>query len=88
MGRLDHFVRQARTFLRSVRLNARAGLLATDLLQARHPGHRRVLKLRLHRALRRAANWPVETFGTRAGVFGLTGNVIDNYVTRVRHRGQ
>jgi hyaluronoglucosaminidase len=86
VGRLEDFVRQARPFLRSVRLNARAGLLATDLLQARHPDRERGLELRLHRALRRAARWPVETFGTRAGVFGLTGNVIDGYVSRVRDR--
>jgi hyaluronoglucosaminidase len=86
VGRLEHFVRQARPFLRSVRLNATAGLLATDLLQARHSEDRRRLERRLHRALRRAARWPVETFGTRAGVFGLTGNVIDGYVSRVRRR--
>ncbi len=83
---LQPFVRQARPFLRSVRLNARAGLLATDLLQVRTVGKRQHLRRRLHRALRRAARWPSETYGTRVGLYGLTGNVIDGYVARVRHR--
>ena len=82
---LRHFVRQARPFLRSVRLNARAGLIATDLLQAGHRD-RRHLRRRLHRALRRASRWPSESFGTRTSLYGLTGNVIDRYVARVRHR--
>jgi hyaluronoglucosaminidase len=84
VGRLRQFVRQARPFLRSVRLNARAGILATDLLQARHPGQRQRLRGRLRRALRKAAHWPSD--GSRAGIEGLTGNVIDGYVTRVRDR--
>lgn len=83
---LQPFVRQARPFLRSVRLNARAGLLATDLLQARTSGKRQRLRHRLHRALGRAARWPSETYGTRVGLYGLTGNVIDGFVTRVRYR--
>ena len=83
---LRHFVRQARPVLRSVRLNARAGLIATDLLGAKHAVERRRLRHRLHRALRRAANWPSESFGTRSGIYGLTGNVIDRYVARVRQR--
>jgi hyaluronoglucosaminidase len=86
VGRLKHLVRQAGPFLRSVRLNARAGLLATELLQARRPGERQRLRRRLHRALRRAQRYPVETFGTRRGTYGLTGNVIDGYVARVRDR--
>lgn len=84
--RLEHFVRQARPFLRSARLNANAGLLATDLLQTRGPRRRAELRRRLHRTLRRAARFRAETFGSRAGVRGLAGNVIDRYVTRVRHR--
>ncbi len=84
--RLDHFLRQARPFLRSVRLNARAGLLATDLLQARRAENRKRLRLRLRRAMKRADRWPAKTFGSRAGVYGLTANVIDGYVARVRHR--
>ena len=83
---LQPFVRQARPFLRSVRLNARAGLLATDLLQARTAGKRQRLRHRLRRAMGRAARWPSETYGTRVGLYGLTGNVIDGYVARVRHR--
>ncbi|HEY8867533.1 MAG TPA: beta-N-acetylglucosaminidase domain-containing protein, partial [Solirubrobacteraceae bacterium] len=83
---LQPFVRQARPFLRSVRLNARAGLLATQLLQVRTVGKRQHLRHRLHRAMRRAARWPSETYGTRVGLYGLTGNVIDGYVARVRHR--
>lgn len=83
---LRHFVRQARPFLRSVRLNARAGLVATDLLQAKQRGKQLRLRRNLHRALRRAARWPAESFGTRSGVYGLTGNVIDRYVATVRKR--
>ena len=88
VGRLHPFVRQARPFLRSVRLNARAGLIATDLLQTKrkHRRHLRHLRHRLHRALRRAARWPSESFGTRTHLYGLTGNVIDRYVASVRHR--
>jgi hyaluronoglucosaminidase len=84
--RLDHFLRQARPFLHSVRLNARAGLLATDLLQTRRTENRKLVRLRLRRAMRRADRWPAKTFGSRAGVYGLTANVIDGYVARVRHR--
>ena len=83
---LHPFVRQARPFLRSVRLNARAGLVATDLLEATHRSKQRHLRRHLHRALRRAARWPAESFGTRSGVYGLTRNVIDRYVARVRER--
>lgn len=86
VGRLGHFVGQARPFLRSARLNARAGLLATELLQARSAGKRKHLRQRLRRARRRAARWPSETFGTRVGLYGLSGNVIDHYVSRVRDR--
>ncbi len=86
VGGLRPFVRQARPFLRSVRLNARAGLIATDLLQARHRGPRRHLRHRLHRALRRAARWPSQSFGSRSRLNGLTGNVIDRFVASVRHR--
>ena len=86
VGGLRHFVRQARPFLRSVRLNARVGLVATDLLQARHRSERRHARRHLRRALRRAARWPAESFGTRTGVYGLSGNVIDRYVARVRER--
>lgn len=86
VDRLEQFVRQARPFLRSVRFNARAGLLATDLLLARRPVERRRLRHRLRRALRRAERWPAETFGTRIGLYGMTGNVIDGYVARVRYR--
>jgi hyaluronoglucosaminidase len=86
VGGLRHFVSQARPFLRSVRLNARVGLVATDLLQAKHRAERRHVRRHLHRALRRAARWPAESFGTRSGVYGLAGNVIDRYVARVRER--
>jgi hypothetical protein len=86
VDRLDPFVRQARRFLRSVRLNARAGLLATDLLQTHGKANRKRLRLRLRRAMRRADRWPAKTFGSRVGVYGLTANVIDGYVARVRHR--
>jgi hyaluronoglucosaminidase len=84
VGGLRHLVREARPFLRSVRLNARAALLATDLLQAPRAAQRRQLRRRLRRALRRAAGWPAETYGSRVGVYGLAGNVIDGYVDRVR----
>jgi hyaluronoglucosaminidase len=84
--RLRHFVAQARPYLRSTRLNADAGLIATDLLQARHRKERRELRLRLRGALRRAARAPTETYGSRAGVLGLTGNVIDRFAKRVRFR--
>jgi hypothetical protein len=84
VGRLDHFVRQAGPFLRSVRLNAHAGLIATDLLMARGAKRRAHLRIRLRRALRRAARCPAETYGSRTRVYGLTGNVIDGYVNRVR----
>jgi hyaluronoglucosaminidase len=83
---LRPFVRQARPILRSVRLNARAGLLATDLLMARRSTERRHLRQRLRRAQHRAARWPSETFGTRFGLYGMTGNVIDAFADRVRHR--
>ena len=84
---LHPFVRQARPFLRSVRTSTpRVGLVATDLLEAKHRAKRRHVRRHLHRALRRAARWPAESFGTRSGVYGLTGNVIDRYVTRVRER--
>jgi hyaluronoglucosaminidase len=83
---LAPFVSQARPFLRSARLNARVGLLATELLQARGVGERERLRRGLQRARRRAARWPSETFGTRTGVYGLSGNVIDSYVLRVRIR--
>jgi hypothetical protein len=86
VGRLRQFVRQARPFLRSVRLNAKAGILATDLLQARHRPQQRRLRVRLRQALRQAARWPSETYGSRAGIEGLTGNVIDGYVASVRDR--
>ncbi len=86
VGRLRQFVRLARPFLRSVRLNARAGILATDLLQARHRPQQRRLRARLRRALRHAARWPSETYGSRAGIEGLTGNVIDGFVAHVRDR--
>jgi hypothetical protein len=36
--------------------------------------------------LRQAARWPSETYGSRAGIEGLTGNVIDGYVAQVRDR--
>jgi hypothetical protein len=84
--RLRHFVRQARPVLRSVRLNARAGLLATHLLQAGRPAERRRLRQRLRRALLRAERSPSESFGTRIGLYGMSGNVIDDFVARVRHR--
>jgi hyaluronoglucosaminidase len=84
--RLRPFVRQARPILRSARLNARAALIATDLLQARGAAERLRLRQRLRRASRRAARWPSETFGTRSGLYGMTDNVIDGYVQRVRQR--
>jgi hyaluronoglucosaminidase len=80
------FVRQAWPFLRSVQLNARAGLLAADLLAARTSGERQRLRHRLQRALGRAASWPSQTYGTRSGLYGLTGNVVDDFVSRVRFR--
>lgn len=83
---LRHFVRQARPFMRSVRLNARAALLATALLQADGAHERRRLHRKLRRARRRAARWPAETYGTRAGIYGLIPNVIDRYVARARER--
>ena len=83
---LRPFVRQARPILRSVRLNARVGLLATDLLMARRSGERRHLRHRQRRAQGRAAHFPSETFGTRFGLYGMTGNVIDAFADRVRHR--
>jgi hyaluronoglucosaminidase len=86
VGRLRPFVRQARPFLRSVRLNARAGIIATDLLRSRHARQRGRLRGRLRRAVRQAARWPSETYGSRAGIEGLTGNVIDGYVAQVRER--
>ena len=86
VARLRTFVRQARPYLHSVRLNARAGLLATDLLEARRAGVRRDLGHRLRAALRRARRFPVQTYGTRTGIYGLAGNVIDGYVARVRAR--
>jgi hyaluronoglucosaminidase len=84
--RLRHFVAQARPYLRSTRLNADAGLIATELLQSRHRGDRLKLRRQLQKALRRAARAPTETYGSRAGVLGLTGNVIDRFVARVRSR--
>jgi hyaluronoglucosaminidase len=83
---LREFVHQARPFLRSARINARAGLIATDLLRAGAPAERRRLRHRLRRALRRAESWPAETFGTRIGVYGLAGNVIDGYAERALRR--
>jgi hypothetical protein len=44
------------------------------------------LRGRLRRALRQAARWPSETYGSRAGIAGLTGNVIDGYAALVRDR--
>jgi len=40
----------------------------------------------LRQALGRAARWPSQTYGTRSGLYGLTGNVIDDFVSRVRFR--
>jgi hyaluronoglucosaminidase len=84
--RLRHFVSQAQPYLRSARVNARAALIATDLLEAHDAGQRRDLRHRLKRAVRRARNSPVETFGTREGSEDLAGNLIESYVARVRSR--
>ena len=81
---LRPFLRKARPFVGSVRLNARVGLLATDLLLA--GDEREQLRRGLRQARRRAARWPSETFGSREGVYGLSGNVIDDYVAKVRRR--
>ena len=81
---LRPFLRKARPFVDSVRLNARVGLLATDLLLA--GDEREQLRRGLRQARRRAARWPSETFGSREGVYGLSGNVIDDYVAKVRRR--
>jgi hyaluronoglucosaminidase len=83
---LRHFVEQARPILHSVRLNAHAGLVATDLLMARGPAQRRHLRHRLRRALRSAARFPSESFGTRYGLYGMAPNVIDGFADRVRQR--
>jgi hypothetical protein len=84
--RLRPFVRQARPYLHSARLNARAALVATDLLATRRAVERQGLRRRLRRAVTRARNWPVETYGTRLGGAGLAGNLIEGYVARVRIR--
>ncbi|MEK6277894.1 MAG: beta-N-acetylglucosaminidase domain-containing protein [Actinomycetota bacterium] len=81
---LRPFLREARPFLRSARLEARSALVATKLLQARDAGRRQLLRHRLRRLMRRSAGHPQETFGSRSGVFGLTGNRVDSYVKRAR----
>ncbi len=86
MPRLRHFVSEAQPYLRSARLNARAALIATDLFEADDANQRQGLRHRLKRAVRRARNSPVETFGTREGSEGVAGNLIEGYVARVRSR--
>lgn len=83
---LGHFVRQALPYLRSVRLNARAALLATELLEELRPGKRQQLRRRLRTALDRARSVPEQTYGTRTDLYGLAGSVIDSYVARVMAR--
>jgi len=81
---LRPFLGQAAPFLRSARLNARAGFLAAELLQASGPGEREQLRQRMRRARRAAARWPSETYGVRSGLYGMRGSVIDDFVSRVR----
>ena len=83
--RLRPFVHQAQPFLRAARLNAKAGLVATRLLQAQElPAHKRLRAL-LRRRLRRAQSAPVDTFGKRLAP-GFAPNVIDRYAADVRRR--
>jgi hyaluronoglucosaminidase len=77
--RLRPFVVEAEPFLRSARAEARVGLLATDLLQARS----RATLRRLRHAIKRSDRGAPKTYGT-SSVFGLAGNRIDRYVKRVR----
>ena len=77
---LGRFLREARPFLRSARLEARSALLATTLLQSGRPSSD--LRRRLRRSARRSARDPVETCGSRSRVFGLASNRVDRYVER------
>jgi len=81
---LRPFVRQAGPVVDSVQLNARAGLLATELLRSGGAGEREKLRRGLRRARRAAARWPSETFGNRSGLYGMRDSVVDDFVARVR----
>ena len=82
---LRPFVQQTAVFLRSARLAARTGLLATSLLRvpAGSAAQGR-LRRQLAAARKRSFADPYETYGSRLHYFSLTGNVMDRYVERVQ----
>lgn len=81
--RLLPLVREAGPFLRSARFAAEAAIIATDLLQARRSA-RGLLRAQLRLASARSRALAQETYGSRSGLFGLSGNLVDRYVHAVR----